>query len=56
MADYIIENLKKEIEGFKHEIKAEKIGHVLEIGDGIAKIYGMSGVASQEMLDRKSVV
>ena len=51
MADYILENLKKEIEGFKREIKAEKIGHVLEVGDGIAKIYGMSGAASQEMLE-----
>jgi len=48
--DLIIENLKKEIEGFKKEIKAEKIGRVLEVGDGIAKISGLSDVASQEML------
>jgi F-type H+-transporting ATPase subunit alpha len=51
MADNIVENLKKEIEGFKREIRAEKIGHVLEVGDGIAKIHGMSGAASQEMLE-----
>ncbi len=51
MPDYILENLKKEIEGFKREIKAEKIGHVLEVGDGIAKIYGLAGAASQEMLE-----
>ncbi|MEK7498963.1 MAG: F0F1 ATP synthase subunit alpha, partial [Patescibacteria group bacterium] len=50
MKDSIIENLRKEIEGFKHEIKAEKIGRVLEVGDGIAKISGISGVGSQEML------
>lgn len=49
--DYIVENLRKELEGFKSEIKAEKIGRVLEVGDGIAKIYGLGGVASQEMLE-----
>lgn len=48
---HIVENLKKEIEGFKQEIKAEKIGHVLEVGDGIAKVGGLAGVSSQEMLE-----
>jgi len=51
MSIEIIENLKKEIEGFKSEIKAEKIGHVLEVGDGIARISGMSGVGAQEMVE-----
>lgn len=51
MRDFIIENLRKEIEGFRHEIKAEKIGQVLEVGDGIARIYGLSNVAAQEMLE-----
>ncbi len=50
MRNSIIENLRKEIEGHKHEIKAEKIGRVLEVGDGIAKISGISGVGAQEML------
>ncbi len=47
----IVENLKKQIEGFKEEIKAEKIGRVLEVGDGIAKISGLGEAASQEMLE-----
>ena len=47
----IIETLKKEIEGFVREIRAEKIGRVLEAGDGIARISGLSGVSSQEMLE-----
>ncbi|MBI2053224.1 MAG: F0F1 ATP synthase subunit alpha [Candidatus Sungbacteria bacterium] len=51
MKDTVITHLKKEIEGFAGEIKAEKIGHVLEVGDGIAKIYGLADVASQEMLE-----
>ncbi len=49
--DSIVQQLKKEIEGFKSEIKAEKVGYVLEVGDGIAKISGISGAASQEMLE-----
>ena len=51
MSDPVIAQLKKEIEGFRNRIKAEKIGHVLEVGDGIAKIYGLADVASQEMLE-----
>ena len=47
----IIENLKKEIEGFKKEIKAEKIGRVLEVGDGIARISGLAEVGANEMLE-----
>jgi F-type H+-transporting ATPase subunit alpha len=51
MQNIIIENLKKEIEGYKREIKAEKIGYVLEVGDGIARISGLGEVGSQEMLE-----
>ncbi len=47
----IIEQIKKEIEGYTRDIKAEKIGRVLEVGDGIAKISGMSGVSAQEMIE-----
>lgn len=46
----ILDTLKQEIEGFKHSIKAEKIGRVLEAGDGIARISGLSEAASQEIL------
>ena len=51
MNNPVIDALRKEIEGFKDEIRAEKVGHVLEVGDGIAKISGISEVASQEMLE-----
>lgn len=46
----IIENLKKEIEGFSADIKAEKVGRVLEVFDGIAKVSGLGEVKSSEML------
>ena len=46
----IVENLRKEIEGFKREIKAEKIGHVLEVFDGIAICSGLSDLKASEMV------
>ncbi|KKU50403.1 MAG: ATP synthase subunit alpha [Parcubacteria group bacterium GW2011_GWA1_47_10] len=48
--NHIVENLKKEIEGFSAQIKAEKIGKVLEVFDGIAKVSGLSDVKSSEMV------
>ncbi len=49
--DYIIEILKKQIQGFESKAKTEHVGTVVEIGDGIAKITGLSDVMSSEMLE-----
>lgn len=46
----IVENLKKEIENFTAVTKAEKVGHVVEVFDGIAKVSGLSDVKSSEMV------
>jgi F-type H+-transporting ATPase subunit alpha len=43
--------LKKQIEGFKTEIELEEVGTVLQVGDGIARIYGLSNVQSNEMIE-----
>jgi len=48
--NYIVENLKKQIESFKDEAKAEKVGHVIEVFDGIAKISGLSDIKASEMV------
>ena len=48
--DHIVENLKKEIENFSIQIKAEKVGKVLEVFDGIAKVSGLSDIKSSEMV------
>jgi F-type H+/Na+-transporting ATPase subunit alpha len=48
--NYIVENLKKEIDNFSSEMKAEKVGHVLEVFDGIAKVSGLSDIKSSEMV------
>ncbi|OGI94534.1 F0F1 ATP synthase subunit alpha [Candidatus Nomurabacteria bacterium RIFCSPLOWO2_01_FULL_40_18] len=50
MLNYIVESLRKEIEAFKIETKTEKIGKVLEVFDGIAKISGLSDIKSSEMV------
>jgi F-type H+-transporting ATPase subunit alpha len=47
----IVDDLKKRIENFNYETKQEKVGTVLEIGDGIARIFGLNDVAAMEMLE-----
>jgi F-type H+-transporting ATPase subunit alpha len=46
----IVENLKREIENFSVQIKVEKVGKVLEVFDGIAKVSGLSDIKSSEMV------
>ncbi len=48
--NHIVENLKKEIENFSLHIKAEKVGKVMEVFDGIAKVSGLSDIKSSEMV------
>jgi F-type H+/Na+-transporting ATPase subunit alpha len=43
--------LKKQIEGFATQIEMEEVGTVLQVGDGIARIYGLSNVQSNEMIE-----
>lgn len=50
MSYEILEKLKKEIAGFKDEPSFEDVGIVTEAGDGIAKISGLGGALSQELL------
>ncbi len=46
----IVENLRQEIENFSAHIKVEKVGKVLEVFDGIAKVHGLSDIKSSEMV------
>ncbi|HEX3010150.1 MAG TPA: F0F1 ATP synthase subunit alpha, partial [Bacteroidales bacterium] len=43
--------LKQQIEGFKSEAAFEEVGTVLQVGDGIARIYGLSNVQANEMIE-----
>ncbi|MBP6883843.1 MAG: F0F1 ATP synthase subunit alpha [Candidatus Pacebacteria bacterium] len=50
MSNHIVENLRKEIDNFLAETKVEKVGKVLELFDGIAKVSGLSDLKSSEMV------
>jgi F-type H+-transporting ATPase subunit alpha len=39
------------LEGFKSEAELEEVGTVLQVGDGIARIYGLSNVEANEMIE-----
>ena len=43
--------LKQQLEGFKSEAELEEVGTVLQVGDGIARIYGLSNVEANEMVE-----
>jgi F-type H+-transporting ATPase subunit alpha len=40
-----------EIERYQDDLQAEQIGEVLEVKDGIARIYGLMGTMASEMLE-----
>nr|WP_319510925.1 F0F1 ATP synthase subunit alpha [uncultured Draconibacterium sp.] len=46
--------LKQQLEGFKSVAELEEVGTVLQVGDGIARIYGLSNVESNEMIEFES--
>ncbi len=52
--DFIVEQLKKQIEDFKSDSKEQSFGQVIEVGDGIARISGLSEVMMSEMLEFKT--
>jgi len=49
--DYIIESLKQQIKDFKTKVSVQKVGTVTEVGDGIARISGLSDCMASEMLE-----
>jgi len=51
MSQEIIEKIKQAIEGFRDNSEWEEIGRISEVGDGIAKISGLTNVQSQEVLE-----
>ena len=50
-ADEISSVLKKEIENYQSDLAVDEVGTVLEVGDGIARIYGISNCMAGEMLE-----
>ncbi|MFC1788235.1 F0F1 ATP synthase subunit alpha [Patescibacteria group bacterium] len=47
----LIDSIKKQLETFQAETKEEKVGTILSVGDGIARMSGLSDVKASEMLE-----
>ncbi len=43
--------LRKELSGYQNIAELEEVGTVLEVGDGIARIYGMNNAESGELIE-----
>jgi len=54
--DEISAILKKRLEGFETETEIYDVGTVLQVGDGIARIYGLSKVMAGELVEFESGV
>jgi F-type H+-transporting ATPase subunit alpha len=50
-ADEITSVLKKEVSQYASELKVEEEGTILEVGDGICRVYGLQNALAGEMLE-----
>ena len=50
-ANEIVSVLTEEINKYRDKIEPKEVGEVLEVGDGIARVYGLSGVMAGEMVE-----
>jgi F-type H+-transporting ATPase subunit alpha len=48
--------LKEQLKGVSTDLQLEEIGSVLQVGDGIARIHGLSNVRANEMIEFESGV
>jgi F-type H+-transporting ATPase subunit alpha len=50
-SDEIVTIIKSSIEAFDAAAESRNVGTVVEVGDGIAQVYGLSGAMSAELLE-----
>ncbi|MCA9743579.1 MAG: F0F1 ATP synthase subunit alpha [Deferribacteres bacterium] len=43
--------IKQQIEGFEKSIDVSEVGEVIQVGDGIARVYGLENVMSGELVE-----
>jgi F-type H+-transporting ATPase subunit alpha len=55
-ADEIASVLQQEIEDYQGQIQTAEVGRVVEVGDGIARVVGLSSAMAGEMVDFSSGV
>ena len=46
--------LRQQLAGVKSEVELQEVGTVLQVGDGIARIYGLTNVQSGELIEFKN--
>ncbi len=49
--DEIVSVLSRELGNYGQDLKIDEVGTVLEVGDGIARVYGLKNVMANEMLE-----
>src|SRR6516165_142473 len=47
----IVSVLEQEIKGYQDRLQTREVGRVLEVGDGIARVYGLAGAMAGEMVE-----
>ena len=52
----VSEIIKQQLEDFNVNVVQEEVGTVLQVGDGIARLYGLSNVRSNELIEFESGV
>ena len=50
-SDEITSIIRSEIKGFDAGADVSGVGTIVEVGDGIAQVYGLSGALAQELLE-----
>ena len=50
-AEEISELIKRQLQGYEPEVDLKEVGRVIEVGDGIARIYGLETAMSGELLE-----
>ncbi len=43
--------IKKEVQGYETKLEMESVGTVLQVGDGIARIWGLEDVMMSELIE-----
>ncbi len=49
--DEVASIIKQEIEKYEDKLKMESVGTVLQVGDGVARVYGLDDCMSNELLE-----
>ncbi|MBO1223877.1 MAG: F0F1 ATP synthase subunit alpha [Candidatus Scalindua sediminis] len=49
--DEVASIIKREIEGYEDKLKMESVGTILQVGDGVARVYGLDDCMSNELIE-----